>query len=726
MISGLGDGFTPKKCERLQWAKYWEEFFSNRSADSPFEWYGSFDQLGAVLEKYLKPADKILQIGCGSSQLAEQLYDNGYRNVSSIDSVESVIAKKERQNQQSRPQLVWRQMDATKLSYESESFSVVLDKGTLDALCPTVTTGERVKDLFEEVDRVLISGKGRYITVTLAQEHILSQWIHSFSYDRSNYMLRVHKATSESGGANFNLPVFLLVATKLKPGLNLPSVFEFVGDDSGVCERKVSGQAVMESVKSEQEYSWFCHVCRNKILQSQMRIKIEAGGGGGCRYEVTVVDDTNNHNSTYAVMVVPHGREADWLFATDKGRLKLVQQTGYQRLAVVTLCRGQKYKDIEAIKAELNNFVMHFAPKKVVESNKMTQYLSVAESIGSRWLLERGHSLMSGEFVVEDVDTDPPGRALSRRFVFLKSPRILQTEALVYPPQKDTGCSGSTENWIVDTRTLVSDYHKTMLSAVALSGMGEGGSETVKDVLTAGDGKFRTLILGLGGGSLAMNLYEFFPQMQLVGVDLDGAVVMAGKRWFGLVEDSRLVCHVADGIKFLQQAKERDEIFDVIAIDVSSAETENPELLTPPEAFLEETSLRLIKDCLEDRGCLAVNLIPRSCEASESAKARLTVYFPTILSESESLRGNEVLVCFPFEPKNVEGFRSELKRRNERFSRYVDGRRKALNTKLDGLREPPSVEKQERKIEKRKKKKKNKGADIDATVMEKMEKVKCD
>lgn len=39
-------------------------------------------------------------------------------------------------NKVDRPNLIFEQMDATKLSYSDNSFSVVIDKGTLDALMP--------------------------------------------------------------------------------------------------------------------------------------------------------------------------------------------------------------------------------------------------------------------------------------------------------------------------------------------------------------------------------------------------------------------------------------------------------------------------------------------------------------------------------------------------------------------------------------------------------------
>ena len=68
------------------------------------------------------------------------------------------------------------------MEFGDEEFSVVLDKGTLDALMTDAepSTIEKVERMFNEICRVLKTG-GRYIAVSLAQDHILSYVIRSFS-----------------------------------------------------------------------------------------------------------------------------------------------------------------------------------------------------------------------------------------------------------------------------------------------------------------------------------------------------------------------------------------------------------------------------------------------------------------------------------------------------------------------------------------------------------------
>ena len=58
-------------------------------------------------------------------------------------------------NKSKRPDMVFEQMDATKMTYDDGKFSVVLDKGTLDALMPD--SDEATTNLINKYFEVCIS-----------------------------------------------------------------------------------------------------------------------------------------------------------------------------------------------------------------------------------------------------------------------------------------------------------------------------------------------------------------------------------------------------------------------------------------------------------------------------------------------------------------------------------------------------------------------------------------
>lgn len=76
----------------------------------------------------------------------------------------------------------WLVMDMTATEFPGGSFEVILDKGCLDALMGEEgAEAEKVGDKFlAEVSRLLKPGGGRYLCVTLAQEHVLSLLLKKF------------------------------------------------------------------------------------------------------------------------------------------------------------------------------------------------------------------------------------------------------------------------------------------------------------------------------------------------------------------------------------------------------------------------------------------------------------------------------------------------------------------------------------------------------------------
>lgn len=73
-------------------------------------------------------------VGCGNSELSEQMYDVGYKHLTNIDISETVVTHMNQRNAQRRPGLTFQQVDATQTPYEDASHQVALDKGTLDAV----------------------------------------------------------------------------------------------------------------------------------------------------------------------------------------------------------------------------------------------------------------------------------------------------------------------------------------------------------------------------------------------------------------------------------------------------------------------------------------------------------------------------------------------------------------------------------------------------------------
>lgn len=107
-----------------------------------------------VLKDILQPDHNILVLGCGNSRLSEELFDEGYTNITNID-ISMVVIEAMQQKYQDKPTMTYQQMDCRQMEFPAGKFNVVIDKGTLDSvLCGEGSTRNMQKTL-TEISRVL-------------------------------------------------------------------------------------------------------------------------------------------------------------------------------------------------------------------------------------------------------------------------------------------------------------------------------------------------------------------------------------------------------------------------------------------------------------------------------------------------------------------------------------------------------------------------------------------
>lgn len=63
-------------------ADYWNKRFDS---EPQYDWFKDYSQFRHLCIPHLQPADSILILGCGNSTLTQDLYNDGYRNLTSVD-----------------------------------------------------------------------------------------------------------------------------------------------------------------------------------------------------------------------------------------------------------------------------------------------------------------------------------------------------------------------------------------------------------------------------------------------------------------------------------------------------------------------------------------------------------------------------------------------------------------------------------------------------------------
>ena len=71
-------------------SKITEKTTYNRDKE-PFDWYQRYTGIKDIITQYIQPTFQILNIGCGNSRLAEEMYEDGYQHLTNIDISFTVI-----------------------------------------------------------------------------------------------------------------------------------------------------------------------------------------------------------------------------------------------------------------------------------------------------------------------------------------------------------------------------------------------------------------------------------------------------------------------------------------------------------------------------------------------------------------------------------------------------------------------------------------------------------
>lgn len=316
------------------------------------------------------------------------------------------------------------------------------------------------------------------------------------------------------------------------------------------------------------------------------------------RYLLTIVDqkreNTKNKKKSSrsgkcGVFIVPQGKEHEWMFATPEGQMQLAETANFDRLIIVALGRAHKFGSLQVVQDELSPKILELAPDK----SEKIPFLTTAEGLGNRNIIASFISNFTGKLVVEEVKERESADGF-RRLIFLNNPNLIQSEVKVV---KD----------VIDHSFLTDNHQKVMVASLAFihSLFIKKSPEETKSMKAT---DVHSVIIGLGGGILPMFLYNAFPNMSLDVVDIDPIVVQVAKQHFGLIEDSRLKTHVADGLDYI---KSISSPVHLLIIDVDSKDL-SLGMNCPPPAFVELGFLQVLKQKIDPNGMFMLNLVCRS------------------------------------------------------------------------------------------------------------------
>ncbi|CAD7949163.1 unnamed protein product [Amoebophrya sp. A120] len=145
---------------------YWDERYTRDP--EPFDWYQRWSGIRDIIAPLLKPTSTILIVGAGNSRMAEEMFDEGFANITNIDS-SAVAMKAMAEKYKDKTGLSYSEMNVKQMDYGDGQFGVILDKGTMDSILCGEASTLNIQKALTEIARVLDPKTGVFVSVSHGQ-----------------------------------------------------------------------------------------------------------------------------------------------------------------------------------------------------------------------------------------------------------------------------------------------------------------------------------------------------------------------------------------------------------------------------------------------------------------------------------------------------------------------------------------------------------------------------
>ena len=353
------------------------------------------------------------------------------------------------------------------------------------------------------------------------------------------------------------------------------------------------------------------------------------------KYKWVIVDSSSPEiliKSTWAIVIVPKGKESKEIYSTEDGYRQLADQVAHSRLVIVSRCEGND-DDFITIKKSLEDTLMLFTQKEVTneipyitegEEKKEVEEDEIEIGKKYRWYKEGDEynpdapDEFENNYLIEDVLAKDQSYIL-RQIRFRCKTSEIQSDIKIRKKRKKGKKDWSNyamvrspiwpttdrEFLYIEQNLMNSEYLAAMIAGLCpyYSAFEDSEKKT--------DKKFNFIILGTGAGILSMFVYRTMNPMfaRLNTVDIWEEFVNIGKDYFGFNPEisPKFRSEFWNAIEYLDKYPLPEKV-NVLFIDIASDDPEDKTI--PAKSMLTDEFANSIKKVLNpDLHVVSINTL---------------------------------------------------------------------------------------------------------------------
>lgn len=304
-------------------------------------------------------------------------------------------------------------MDFLNMTYTDNSFDVVVDKGSFDAIClddDPESEQKYTKYLNEQIRVLDSSANGKFLIVSLLQRHVFDALLEFFLRGKNNALfdshvfdLQLYKLDKICNVQDTKFVSFLLSFSKRPLAGERDSKIIFKESIAREAET-IDEETLKRRVKMMQYEAMVVTDVKEFRPGQVFQQSTEQSVDGVPRYTLIVRDAPNEAQFAQKNMccfVVPLGCEREMDIFDEERQLSLLEQTTMARLVIVILGRGHVYESLDQIKEELNPGIVSLTPADCTNKAEIP-YLSSSRIIHLREVVFENNQIIIEDFAQQD------------------------------------------------------------------------------------------------------------------------------------------------------------------------------------------------------------------------------------------------------------------------------------------------------------------------------------